>query len=89
MLGQDGQLLTERHKLWQQDSLKCIHKLIGNPAFKEEYMSYVPKMAYMDEAAQNQMYDEMWTGDWWQETQVSRHPQQRSETAKLTSINQE
>lgn len=88
VLGPDGAPLTENHELWRRDPVECVRELIGNPAFKE-YMSYVPEMAYADEDAQNRMYDEMWTGDWWKDMQVSRRPQYRSETAKLTSINWE
>ena len=47
-----------------------MNELIGNPAFRE-YISYVPEHVYMDDTGDARIYDEMWTGDWWWETQVS------------------
>jgi hypothetical protein len=48
----------------------CIRELIGNPALKD-YISYVPEKAYSSEDGGVRMYDEMWTGDWWWNIQVS------------------
>jgi len=36
-------------------------------------MAYVPERAYADSKGENQIYDEMWMGDWWWETQVSTY----------------
>jgi len=35
-------------------------------------MAYAPERADADAKGDNQIYDELWTGDWW-ETQVSTH----------------
>ncbi|KIM62574.1 hypothetical protein SCLCIDRAFT_24878 [Scleroderma citrinum Foug A] len=32
-------------------------------------MAYVPERANADAKGENRIYDEMWTGDWWWETQ--------------------
>jgi hypothetical protein len=34
-------------------------------------MSYVPKKVYTDEDGRVRLYDEMWTGEWWWNMQVS------------------
>jgi len=36
-------------------------------------MVYVPECAYADSKGENRIYDEMWMGDWWWETQVSTY----------------
>ena len=63
-------MLEEDLELWRRDPVECVKELIGNPAFKE-FMSYVPERVYVDNKGQERIYDEMWTGDWWWETQVS------------------
>jgi hypothetical protein len=68
--GEDGVPLVEDMELWRRDPVECVNELIGNPAFKE-YISYVPEHVYMDDTGQDRIYDEMWTSDWWWETQVS------------------
>lgn len=71
-VGPNGKPLIERHELWRRDPVECVRELIGNPAFKE-YISYVPEMVYADDQQANRVYDEMWTGNWWWEMQVSAH----------------
>ena len=43
---------------------------MGNPAFKD-YMSYIAEHVYLDKGGTVQIFDEMWTADWWWNTQVS------------------
>jgi hypothetical protein len=78
LLGEDNAPIIEEHELWIRDPIECVRELIGNPAFRE-YMAYAPEKAYADKNGGNQRYDEMWTGDWWWETQV------RSITPELTT----
>ena len=33
-------------------------------------MSYVPQQAYTGAEGKNHIFDEMWTADWWWDTQV-------------------
>ena len=40
-----------------------------NPMFKD-VLKYAPEKAYLDEG-KNHIYDEMWSADWWWDTQVS------------------
>lgn len=69
-MGPDGALMTEDLELWKRDPVECIKELMGNPAFKDQ-MAYVPERVYADSAGSNRIYDEMWTADWWYDTQVS------------------
>ena len=41
----------------------------GNPAF-QDLMSYVPQQVHTDAEGKNRIFDEMWTADWWWDTQV-------------------
>lgn len=68
----DGALLPpEKLELWRRDPVECVRELLGNPALKE-YLTYAPERVWADVAQENQVYDEMATGEWWWETQVSR-----------------
>jgi hypothetical protein len=71
-VGQDKTMMTEDLELWKRDPVECVKELIGNPAF-QNLVSYVPQRAYADKAGLNRIFDEMWTGDWWWDTQV-RNP---------------
>ncbi|KIK19772.1 hypothetical protein PISMIDRAFT_13424 [Pisolithus microcarpus 441] len=55
-------------ELWVHDPVACIRELIGNPAFHGE-IAYAPEKVYTDRHGTARRYDEMWTGDWWWETQ--------------------
>ncbi|KDR74234.1 hypothetical protein GALMADRAFT_70686, partial [Galerina marginata CBS 339.88] len=64
-----GELMPpERLKLWRRDPVECVKELLGNPALRES-MKYAPERHFEDEAGTNRIYDEMWTGDWWWDTQ--------------------
>ena len=43
---------------------------MGNPMFKD-VLKYAPEKAYLDPEGKNRIYDEMWSADWWWDTQVS------------------
>jgi hypothetical protein len=47
-----------------------MKELMGNPAFKES-LEYAPQKHYMDKEGKTHVFDEMWTGDWWWDTQVN------------------
>jgi hypothetical protein len=66
----DGQMLQENVEVWMRNPVECIRELIGNSSFKE-HMAYAPSRAYTDQAGLHRVIDDMWTGDWWTETQVS------------------
>jgi hypothetical protein len=67
----DGKLRQAKVELWYRDPVECIKEIIGNPAFKE-FLAYAPERVFSDEKGQDRIYDEMWTSDWWWETQVSK-----------------
>ena len=43
---------------------------MGNPLYKES-LEYAPQRHYMDEEGNIRVFEEMWTGDWWWNTQVN------------------
>jgi hypothetical protein len=67
----DGELLPPKKlELWQRDPVECIRELLGNPALKG-YLCYAPEQAWVDMEQEIQVYNEMSTGEWWWEAQVS------------------
>ena len=67
---ENGELRREVLHLWKRNPVECIRELIGNPAFREK-MQYVPEKVYEDRDGNVRVFDEMWTGDWWWNLQVS------------------
>jgi hypothetical protein len=69
-LTNDGESVPpERLELWRRDPVECMRELMGNPILKES-LDYAPQKHFMDEEGNNRLFDEMWTGDWWWNTQV-------------------
>ena len=66
----DGNYVTQEVELWRRDPVECIRELIGNPLFRDK-LRYEPQLKFLDEEGKVRVYDEMWTGDWWWNTQVS------------------
>lgn len=71
-LSDNGQCLQESLELWRRDPVQCILELIGNPTFDGD-IAYGPERVFTDEDATIRRYDEMWTADWWWNTQVRAH----------------
>jgi len=69
-IDRDGSPLKEKLEVWLRNPVECIAELLGNSAF-DGSISYVPEQVYADEAGDSRVYDEMWTGDWWWDVQVS------------------
>lgn len=65
-----GEFRREILHLWKRNPVECIRELIGNPAFRD-HMQYVPEKVYEDEDGNVRIFDEMWTGEWWWNLQVS------------------
>ncbi|KAJ3503514.1 hypothetical protein NLJ89_g8395 [Agrocybe chaxingu] len=63
-----GKQRTETVELWHRNPVDCIKELMSNPAF-EEKLCYSPCHVYRSEDGSNREYSEMWTADWWWETQ--------------------
>lgn len=70
LVDENGVCMEESVEVWRRDPVECVKELMGNPAFKD-YMSYIPEHAYLDKGGKVRIYDEMWTADWWWNTQVS------------------
>lgn len=58
-------------ELWLRNINECIAQLLGNPAFRD-HISYKPCKVFTDQDMTMREYGELWTADWWWETQVSR-----------------
>jgi len=71
IMGADGKLLMEEVELWLRNPLDCICELMANPNFADAIL-YEPQRVFDDEAGRERRFDEMWTGDWWWEVQVSQ-----------------
>jgi hypothetical protein len=69
-LTNEQQYETEDLELWMRDPVECIRELMGNPEF-DHMVSYAPERVFSDAEGKTRRYDEMWTGDWWWEMQVS------------------
>ena len=73
LLDDNGQPLpSEQLELWRRDPVECVRELLGNPALKD-YLKYSPVRVYEDSEGKSRVYDEMWTGSWWWDTQVNFH----------------
>ncbi|KAF8875514.1 hypothetical protein BD779DRAFT_1613422 [Infundibulicybe gibba] len=67
-VGEDGEIVGEEMELWYRNPIECIQELVGNPAFSNS-TSFVPERVYTSSDGDERIYDEMWTGDWWWNTQ--------------------
>ncbi|KAJ7088511.1 hypothetical protein B0H15DRAFT_982284 [Mycena belliarum] len=74
-LDENDEMMTEDLELWKRDPVECIKELMGNPAF-HDYMAYVPERVYGSEdgSESSRILDEMWTANWWWETQKKLPP---------------
>lgn len=69
-MGEDGHFMEEDLELWRKDPVEVVKQLIGNPAFKD-HIAYAPEKVFTDKKGTNQIFDEMWTAEWWWNTQAS------------------
>lgn len=69
-LDDDGKQRTEILELWKRDPVRCIEDLLANPSF-EEHLHYEAERIYEDCEKTKPLFGEMWTGEWWEETQVT------------------
>ena len=66
---ENGEWRKEMVHLCRKNLVECIKELIGNPQFCDK-IQYTPEKVYANEDMTNQIYDKMWTGDWWWNMQV-------------------
>ena len=64
--------------------MEIVEELIGNPKFCK-VMKYAPERVYADKEGNVQVINEMWTGSWWWEIQVSMHRKVAKSSSKLTN----
>jgi len=55
--------------LYHRDVIECIRVLYEDPDFTQ-HLAFAPERHYTDEGKTARVYHEMYTGDWWWETQV-------------------
>ncbi|KAF8867845.1 hypothetical protein BD779DRAFT_1685231 [Infundibulicybe gibba] len=68
-LNDDGEPMpAEQLELWRRDPVECIKDLLANPTLKDS-MRYAPERVFTDLEGNVHAYDEMWTADWWWNTQ--------------------
>lgn len=70
LVDENGVHMEEYVEVWRRDPVECVRELLGNPAFKD-YISYIAEHVYLDKEGKVRVFDEMWTADWWWNTQVS------------------
>ncbi|KAK0477417.1 hypothetical protein IW261DRAFT_1634689 [Armillaria novae-zelandiae] len=63
----------ENLEMWFHNPLEIIHELIGNPVFKD-VMAYAPIQLFTDPEGPNQVFNEMWMGEWWWKIQERLPP---------------
>ncbi|KAF8579899.1 hypothetical protein K439DRAFT_1648365 [Ramaria rubella] len=68
-----GNFLFEELELFHQDPVECVRELISNLAFRE-MLHYAPEHHFEDEQHSEQIYNEMWTADWWWNLQQTLPP---------------
>lgn len=61
---------AEKVELWRRDPIDCVKYLLGNSALCES-LAYAPERVYADDGGKQRKYTQMWTADWWWDTQVS------------------
>ena len=60
----------EDYILHYRSPLEVIKALLGDPALAE-HIVYKPKRIFTNASKEKWVYNEMWTGMWWEEMQVS------------------
>ena len=70
----EGQRTDRNRRRWtenvQEEILRdSVMELLGNPTFKN-HIKCAPERKYEDAERKIRVFDEMWTVDWWWDTQV-------------------
>jgi hypothetical protein len=64
----------ERHLVQYRDPIQAIQSLLSNPAHAHSMM-FSPRKVYTTKHKDCRIYNEMWTGRWWNAVQVNSHLQ--------------
>ncbi|KAF8496995.1 hypothetical protein JB92DRAFT_3146711 [Gautieria morchelliformis] len=70
-LDENGDPMEEELNIGCCVPVECVCKLIGNPDFGDA-MKYVPERLFSDESEEEEIINEMWTAQWWWDTQTSK-----------------
>lgn len=62
--------MEEDAEIWLRDPVECVRELLGNAAF-EGHAVFRPERHFTPDDRSQRVYSEMWTGDWWWDTQVT------------------
>jgi hypothetical protein len=68
--GPDGKPLTEVVELWHRDIIGVIRELLENHTYRKDLV-FAPREEWNDAEHTERKYNEMWTGNWWKNLQVS------------------
>ena len=60
----------ESFDFYFRDVLECVRALYGDPEFAR-YLVFTPEQHFSDEACQDRLYHDMYTGRWWWAMQAS------------------
>jgi hypothetical protein len=60
----------EKHLVQFRDPILAIQSLLSNPAHAQR-MVFTPRKVYTSKSKEHRIYNEMWTGRWWNAVQVS------------------
>jgi Plavaka transposase len=61
--------MEEDLELWFRDPVECVQELLSNPVFVE-HTAFALERVYSDREGKERIFDEMWTAEWWWDTQV-------------------
>ncbi|KAJ4488961.1 hypothetical protein C8J55DRAFT_534745 [Lentinula edodes] len=67
----NGDFRTEILELWHRNPLECVAEILANPLFTNHQV-FEPERVFRqqkDGVPSNREYNEMWTGNWWWDTQ--------------------
>jgi hypothetical protein len=69
-LNDDGTpMKSEKQEFWRRDPVECMKHLLGDPTLRDS-LAFAPERIYVDEAGTQRKYSQMWTANWWWDTQV-------------------
>jgi hypothetical protein len=60
----------DKHIIHYRDPLDAVRTLLGNPAHASDIV-YKPRKIFRDASRSTRIYNEMWTGEWWNTIQVN------------------
>ena len=69
LLDENDQVMTEEVEMFARDPVTCVEFLMGNPSYRDD-LTYAPAKVFTSPDRKRRVYHEMWSADWWWETQV-------------------